>query len=330
VDDKRSFGRWRVTDVTGFEMSKKVEAELVLEADGLVLRRDDGHRDLFPYPEVFARTDDSTKTVLITATGRVWLQARGAARNDGLQEELTVRRKAADPEWAGPLEGRPVPSGNAPAPARLATVGLCLFVIGLAIGVFQPLFVVGIGAGLVAGPTYAGLLFLLCIPIALVMLVLAFVGARWVTVPAFVGSAALAVGLLAGISTANALSSRSAASRPVTPTPAGTMQSFPTSLEAHADVTLILDPASGFTSNPTTGGPDGTFGHWCYSLSGSTDILEVTAMDVVSAGTSTLLADLYLEDTPARSTMGTRWSTRASCSSCANRQGSPSFSGADR
>ena len=220
MDDKRSFGRWRVTDVTGFEMSKKVEAELVLEADGLVLRRDDGHRDLFPYLEVFARIDDSTKTVLITATGRVWLQARGAARNDGLQEELTVRRKAADPAAAGPLEGRPVPSGNAPAPATLAAVGLCLFVIGLAIGVFQPLFVVGIGAGLVVGPTYAGLLFLLCIPIALVMLVLAFFGARWVTVPAFVGSAALAVGLLAGISTANALSSRSAASRPVTPTTA--------------------------------------------------------------------------------------------------------------
>jgi hypothetical protein len=195
-------------------------------------------------------------------------------------------------------DGRPVPSANAPAPATLATVGLCLFVIGLAIGVFQPLFVVGIGAGLVAGPTYAGLLFLLCIPIALVMLVLAFFGARWVTVPAFVASAALAVGLLAGISTANGLSSRSAASRPVTPTPAGTMQSFPTTLKAHADVKLSLDPASGFTSNPTTGGPDGTFGHWCTSGPGSTDVLEVTAMDVVSAGTSTLAATLYLSRLP--------------------------------
>jgi hypothetical protein len=196
-------------------------------------------------------------------------------------------------------EGRPVPSGNAPAPATLATVGLGLFVIGLAIGVFQPLFVVGIGAGLVAGPTYAGLLFLLCIPIALVMLVLAFFGARWVTVPAFVGSAALAVGLLAGISTANGLSSLSAASRPVTPTPAGTEQSFPTSLKAHADVALSLDSASGFTSNPTTGGPDGTFGHWCISGPGSTDVLEVTAMDVVSADTSTLAADLHLERYPS-------------------------------
>ena len=126
------------------------------------------------------------------------------------------------------------------------------------------------------------------------MLVLAFFGARWVTVPAFVGSAALAVGLLAGISTANALSSRSAASRPVTPTPAGTMQSFPTSLKAHADVTLSLDPASGFTSNPTTGGPDGTFGHWCMSGPGSTNVQFVTAMDVVSAGTSTIKVVLQM------------------------------------
>jgi hypothetical protein len=193
-------------------------------------------------------------------------------------------------------EGRPAPSSGAPAPATLATVGLCLFVVGLAIGVFQPLFVVGVGATLVMGPTYAGLLFLLCILSALVMLVLAIFGARWVTVPAFVGSAALAVGLFAGNWTAAALSIGIGATQPVTPTPARTMQSFPTTLEAHADVTLSLDPASGFTSNPTTGGPDGTFGHWCRSGPDSTDVLQVSAMDVVSAGTSTLSAELYLEN----------------------------------
>jgi hypothetical protein len=104
----------------------------------------------------------------------------------------------------------------------------------------------------------------------------------------------LAVGLLAGISTAAALSIGSAASRPVTPTPAGTMQRFPTYLHAHADVTLSLDPASGFTSNPTTGGPDGTVGHSCTSGPDSTDVQEVTALDVVSAGTSTIKALLMM------------------------------------
>jgi hypothetical protein len=105
MDDERSFGRWRVADVTGFDMPKRVVVELVLVGDGLLLRREDGHSDLFPYPEVFARADDSTKTVLITEHGRVWLQAQGAARNDDLKEELAARRNAAAlEEEAGPQE----------------------------------------------------------------------------------------------------------------------------------------------------------------------------------------------------------------------------------
>jgi hypothetical protein len=77
-------------------------------------------------------------------------------------------------------------------------------------------------------------------------------------------------------------------------TPTIPMPSSPTYLEAHADVTIRLDAASGFTSSPTTGGPDGTFGHSCQSGPDSTVVSDVTAMDVARKGTSKIYARLQL------------------------------------
>ncbi len=176
-------------------------------------------------------------------------------------------------------EERPSASNDAPAPGTLATLGLCTFVAGLALGLFQPLAMVGIGVTLVAGPTYAGLLFLLCVLLALVMGGLAFFGARWFTVPAFAACGSLALGLFAGNWAAASFGIGFASNRP-----AAVMPTFvPTSpvpirvvREAPATVVLRLDGVPGFTPNAgdqrftsvdAAGNvvADGVFGQWCYS-----------------------------------------------------------------
>ncbi|HLO36693.1 MAG TPA: kelch repeat-containing protein, partial [Candidatus Deferrimicrobium sp.] len=59
-------------------------------------------------------------------------------------------------------------AGHSAVPDRRSGHGLLwsaigALVIGLAFGFVQPLFVVGIGAGIYVGPTWAGLVFLLCV-----------------------------------------------------------------------------------------------------------------------------------------------------------------------
>ncbi len=76
----------------------------------------------------------------------------------------------------------------------------CALVAGLALGLLQPLFVVGIGVSLYAGPTYLGLFFLLCVgALVLVGLLALFVrGAREIGLPVMAASGCLAVGMLGG------------------------------------------------------------------------------------------------------------------------------------
>jgi hypothetical protein len=93
---------------------------------------------------------------------------------------------------------RPPEPDDASGPGMLTTLGICMFLAGLALGLMEPLFVVGIGASIVAGPTYLGLLFLASVLLALVMGALALFGARSLTVPMFVLCGALALGLYAG------------------------------------------------------------------------------------------------------------------------------------
>lgn len=146
-------------------------------------------------------------------------------------------------------DGRQAPSEGAPACGTLVALGACAFVAGLALGLTQPLVFFSVGPGIVAGATYVGLLFLLCLVLALVMIVLAFFGARWLTVPAFVASGSLALGLLAGNWTAATFDIGSGSSRPVVVTPSlGPPPSIPTHLEVPATAVHRLGGDAGQAS----------------------------------------------------------------------------------
>ena len=203
---------------------------------------------------------------------------------------------------------RPPASNDAPAPGTLATLGLWVFVAGLAMGLFHPLAMVGVGATLVAGPTYAGLLFLLCLVLALVMGALAFLGARWFTAPAFVACASLAVGLLAGNWVAASFGIGFASNRPVAVKPA-VVPTSPVPVRmvrmAPATVVLRLDGVPGFTPNAgdqrftsvdAAGNvvADGVFGQWCYSGPDTEEIASIETIDVGKLGEATVWAEVRL------------------------------------
>ena len=196
----------------------------------------------------------------------------------------------------------------------LADVGTAALAVGallcgFLIGASGRLFVVFMMVALVAGPTPGGLVLLGAIlggAIATlgVMIGLATGHRPYLGVAVVVACAALIAGIYAGSSYGSSRGLGGWAVARVTPTPTMPMPSFPTYLEAPADVTIRLGAASGFTSSPTAGGPDGTFGHWCRSGPDSTLVSGVTAMDVARLGTSTIYAHLEL-DNPSLIDLGT-------------------------
>jgi len=196
----------------------------------------------------------------------------------------------------------------------LADVGTAIlaigsFLCGIVIGASGPLFVVSVIVTLVAGPTWGGLALLGAILVGAIATIVVIVGLAaghrsYFGVATVAGCAALIAGIYVGSYLGSSEGLGGWAAARATPTRTIPMPSFPTYLEARADVTIRLDAASGFTSNPTTGGPDGTFGHWCHSGPDSTLVSEVTAMDVAAMGTSTIYADLHLTD-PSRLSLGT-------------------------
>ena len=162
---------------------------------------------------------------------------------------------------------------------------------------------------MVAGPTSGGLVLLgailagaIATPVVIIGLATGHRPYHGVAVVA--ACAALIAGIFFGSSYGSSRGLGGWAVARVTPTPRIPMPSFPTYLEAHADVTIQLDATSGFTSSPTAGGPDGTFGHWCRSGPDSTRVSEVTAMDVARKGTSTIYARLQLTN-PSLIDLGT-------------------------
>jgi hypothetical protein len=200
---------------------------------------------------------------------------------------------------------RPSASNDAPAPGTLATLGLWTFVAGLALGLFQPLAVVGVGATVVAGPSYAGLLFLLCVLLALVMGALAFFGARWFTAPAFVACAALAFGLFVGNWAAASFGIGFASNRQAAVRPTFTLPPMPLIREAPATVVLRLEGVPGFvpnageqrfTSVDAAGNvvADGVFGQWCFSGPDTEAIASIETIDVGKLGQQTVWAELRL------------------------------------
>lgn len=193
-----------------------------------------------------------------------------------------------------------------PGTAALA-VGAALS--GFLIGASGPLFFVAIAGGLVAGPTQGGLVFLGAILAGAVATLGVIIGLAtghrpYSGVTVVAACAALIAGILVGTSYGSSRGLGGWAIAHVTPTPRVPVPSFPRYLEAHADVTIRLDAGSGFTSNLTAGGPDGTFGHWCRSEPDSTGVSEVTAMDVAQKGTSTIYARLQLTN-PSLLDLGT-------------------------
>jgi len=186
-------------------------------------------------------------------------------------------------------------------------IGACL--CGFLIGASGRLFVVSIIVALVAGPTSGGLVLLGAILAGAIATLVVIIGLAtghrpYLGVAVVAACAALIIGIFVGSSYGSSRGLGGWAVARVTPTPTIPMPSFPTYLEAHADVTIRLDAASGFTSNPTTGGPDGTFGHWCRSGPDSTLVSDVTAMDVARKGTSTIYARLQLTN-PSLIDLGT-------------------------
>jgi hypothetical protein len=190
-----------------------------------------------------------------------------------------------------------------------ATLAVGSFLCGILIGASGRLFVVSIIVALVAGPTSGGLVLLGAILAGAIATLVVIIGLAtghrpYLGVAVVAACAALIVGIFVGSSYGSSRGLGGWAVARVTPTPTIPMPSFPTYLEAHADVTIRLDAASGFTSNPTTGGPDGTFGHWCRSGPDSTLVSDVTAMDVTRMGTSTIYAHLQLTN-PSLIDLGT-------------------------
>jgi hypothetical protein len=205
-------------------------------------------------------------------------------------------------------EERPSASNDAPAKGMLLVLGAWVFVAGLALGLFQRLFVVGLGVTLVAGPTYAGLLFLLCVALALVMAALASFGARWFTVPAFVACGSLALGLFAGNWLTASFGIGLASNRPAAAQPTFVPTSPPpirAVLRAPATVVLRLDGVPGFRPNAgdqrftfsdAAGNvvADGVFGQWCISGPDTREIASVETLDVGKLGEATVGAELRL------------------------------------
>lgn len=204
-------------------------------------------------------------------------------------------------------ERPPAPDGTLD-PATLLGLGAVLFIIGGALGMIQPLFAVSIGATMVAGPTYVGLLFLLCAGIALAMGVVAIVGVRWFAVPAFVISGSLALGLFVGFLVAATFDIGFAAGRRTTVEGTSAPSSpvrVPVVLEAPATVTFRLDGVPGFTPNDgqerytvvNEAGQvvaDGVFGQWCYSKPDTEEVGSIETLDVGTLGTATVRATLRL------------------------------------
>ncbi len=170
-----------------------------------------------------------------------------------------------------------------------ATLAVGALLCGFLIGASGPLFFVSVIVALVAGPTSGGLVFvgaILAGAVATLVVIIGLATGRrpYLGVAVVAACAALIAGILVGSSYGSSRGLGGWAVARMNPTPTIPMPSFPTYLEAHADVTIRLSATSGFTSNPTAGGPDGTFGHWCQSGPDSTLVSEVTAMNVARKG----------------------------------------------
>lgn len=186
-----------------------------------------------------------------------------------------------------------------------ATVVLAIgaFMSGVVIGGSGPLFVVSVVVAMAAGPTWGGIVLLGAAALGAVatagVLLGLVVGYRsYLGTAVVVACAALVAGILAGSWYGGSVRLAGWADAYATPQPTTewSMPPTPRVLEAHADLALQLDIGPDFAPNPTTAGPEGTFGHWCQSGPDTTQIADVSAMDVARLGAATVWVDLMLTD----------------------------------
>jgi hypothetical protein len=97
VTESRSFGWWRVTDVVDEAIPKKSDVEVVVEGGALALNGPSGFLVRVPIATTFVRVDGPKKMVVITEVGRIWLDANGASRTDGLSEAMDAERANPTP-----------------------------------------------------------------------------------------------------------------------------------------------------------------------------------------------------------------------------------------
>ena len=184
-----------------------------------------------------------------------------------------------------------------------ATVALAIgaLLLGAVVGGSGPLFVVSVFVTLVGGPTWGGILLLAAIALgavatAGVLLGLVLGHRSYGGTAVVIACAALIAGILTGSWYGGSVRLFGWADTYTTRQPTRTWSMPPMSrfLKAHADVRLRLDIGSDFAPNPTTAGPEGTFGHWCKSGPDTSQLADVSAMNVARLGSATIWADLML------------------------------------
>jgi hypothetical protein len=163
-----------------------------------------------------------------------------------------------------------------------AMLALGSFLSGIWIGASGPLFLVSVMVTVVAGPTWGGLALIGAIlvgAVATLAVIVALAAGRrpYLGVATVAACAALIVGIVVGSYFGSTEGLGDWAAARAAPARTFPVPSFPTYLAAHAGATIRLDAGSVFTPSPTTGGPDGTWGHWCRSGPDDAVVSEVTA-----------------------------------------------------
>ena len=183
----------------------------------------------------------------------------------------------------------------------IVVLGICA-ASGVLVGVSGPPIVVGFAPGLVAGPTWTGLLILgavalaaltFCITLVLLLLGQGVAGPGGV----FLGSLVFVGGSLGGAWIGNELDVAGWAPRTAAvPTPSWSIPPIRTIYQANGRVTVETSDLPGFTAPALEPYGDGLFGHWCYSEPDVKVVSNIEALETGTIGAQHVSADLQLTD----------------------------------
>jgi hypothetical protein len=177
-----------------------------------------------------------------------------------------------------------------------------LLVTGLALGASGPPVAVSIGAGLVAGPTWGGIVLFIAILTAVVS---ALVGAIALLLGRGAGSfgavllasIGLIFGYIGGTTVGSAADIGGWAPRPAaTPWPSFSFPPVPVTYEASGEVMVTLESVTGFTQPRHEPFGDGVFGHWCFSNPEEKTVSEIDTLEVGELDGSVVHVKIMLTD----------------------------------